>query len=413
MCIRDRVDQRALDRATQHELQYRLAYAYLSAKNFEKALGYFNNIKAHDNVYCYAASYYAGYIAFKQEDYTVALEDLMWASRNPAYQPIVPSLVLQLYYKQRHFQALLNYIHEVSNAGVLLKNEDEIAFLTAEAYFFTDNYAAAAQHYEEYIALQDAVVTSEVLYRTAYAFYKAGEDYKALQYFKKLALQEDAIGQSASYYTGLLCLKTNQKVLAMAAFDKARQVNFFADIQEDATFQYAKVSYELRHFATTIKTLQQFQQAYTTSQHLPEANALLSEAYLRTNDYDLAITHIEGLTIQSQRMLKVYQKVTFFKGSEHFNNAAYAQAIGMLQKSLHHPFDQALVIQAQLWLGESLSALQQHEQAATSYQYVLDNTAKTDAIHQQAMYGLGCIKISIAQPIHCLLVNRVCLCRIV
>lgn len=48
------------------------------------------------------------------------------------------------------------------------------------------------------MALKDFVAASEVLCRTAYALYQADEVYKVLKYFKELALQEDAIGQSAS-----------------------------------------------------------------------------------------------------------------------------------------------------------------------------------------------------------------------
>ena len=384
-----RADNNVLDKAAQYELRYRLAYAYLNTKNFEQALTYFNDIKVQENAYCYAANYYAGYIALKQEDYTTALNDLMRASKNSAYRPVVPCLVMQVYYKQKRFQELLNYLHEVRSAEIVLKEEDEIALLTAEAYFFTGNYASAAQHYEEYIARKDFLVASEVLYRTAYAFYQTDEGYKALKYFKELALQEDAIGQSASYYTGLLYLKKNQKILALAAFDKAQKENFFADVQEESAFQYAKVSYELGYFITTIETLQKFKQAHTTSKHLPEANALLGEAYLRTNDYDLAMMYIEGLATKSQRMLEVYQKVTFCKGSEYFNNAAYAQAISLFRKCLNYSFDQALATQAQLWLGDSLSALQQYEQAILVYQHVLKNIAPKGALYQQAVYGLG------------------------
>jgi tetratricopeptide (TPR) repeat protein len=384
-----KVDQNALDKAAQYELRYRLAYAYLNTKDLEQALAFFNEIKTHEHAYRYAANYYAGYIAYKNEDYATALDDLMRASEDATYRSVVPCLVLQIYYKQERFQELLNYIHEFRSAEIVLKDEDEIALLTAEAHFFVGNYASAAQQYEEYIARKDFVADGAVLYRTACSFYQTDEVYKALKYFKELALQEDAIGQSASYYTGLLYVKTNQKMLALAAFDQAQKVNFFADIQEEAAFQYAKVSYELGRFATTIATLQKFKQAYATSKHLSEVNALLSESYLRTNDYDLAIVHIEGLPTKPQRMLKVYQKVTFCKGSEYFNDAAYAQAMSMFRKSLNHPFDQALATQAQLWLGESLSALQQYEHAIPSYQYVLEKTSSKDALYQQAVYGLG------------------------
>ncbi|MHA7877959.1 MAG: tetratricopeptide repeat protein [Bacteroidota bacterium] len=383
------VDTSALDKAAQHALQFRLAYAYLSVKEFGKALAYFNEIKAHKNAYSAAASYYAGYISLKKKDYATALNDLMRANENPAYQSVVPYLVLQVYYRQQRFQDLLNYIHEVRSTTLVLKEEDEIVLLMAEAYFFTKDYVAAAQHYEEYIANKDFLASSEVFYRAAYALYQAGDDYKALKYFKELALQKDVIGQSANYYAGLLYLKTNQKTSALAAFDSAQKLDFSDTIQEEATFQYAKLSYALGDFANTIGALKELQQTHATSKHFAEADTLLSEAYLRTHDYNLAIRHIEGLPQKSQPICEIYQKATFYQGSKCFNKAAYEQAICMFQKSLQHAHNQSLAVQAQLWLGESLSALQRYTQAISAYKHVLGSTALNSAISSQAVYGLG------------------------
>ncbi len=92
-----------------------------------KQIALFPDVKAHENEYCYAASYYAGYIALKHEDYTTALDDLMQASKNVTYQSVVPYLVLQVYYRQKKFHELLNYIHEVKHTEIRLKGKDEIA----------------------------------------------------------------------------------------------------------------------------------------------------------------------------------------------------------------------------------------------------------------------------------------------
>lgn len=383
------VDTNQLDITTQYELQYRLAYAYLSEKDFGQALAHFNEIKEHDNPYTHAANYYAGYIALRNGDYETALADLKKASEHEAYQPVVPYLVLEVYYQQQRFQELLDYIHAVKNTGVHLKNQEEIALLTAEAHFFLEDYSAAVLHYEEYLALQNFAVTGEVLYRLAYALYKTEEDYKALKYFKDVALQEDSMSQLASYYAGLLYLKTSQQPLALAAFDKARQAGSVGEVQAEATFQYAKVNYELGNFASAIETLQKFKQIHTASQHLPEADALLSKAYLRTNNYDLAIAHIEGLADKPVATLKVYQQVTWYKGSECFNNEAYDKAMRLLQRSLEHPYDQKVAIQANLWLAETLSAKQAYDKAIPHYQQVLKGGDEHTPFYQQALYGLA------------------------
>ncbi|MEM7055525.1 MAG: tetratricopeptide repeat protein [Bacteroidota bacterium] len=383
------VDTNQLAITKQCELQYRMAYAYLNEKKLGQALAYFNKIKEHDNPYTHAANYYAGYIALKDGDYETALADLNKASEHEAYQPVVPYLVLVAYYQQQRFQELLSYIDTVKNTAIQLKNEEEITLITAEAYFFLAAYPAAAQHYEAYLALQDSAATGEVLYRLAFALYKAEEDYKALKYFKEVAMQEDDMSQLGSYYAGLLYLKTNQQPLALAAFDKARQAGPISEVQAEATFQYAKVSYELGNFTSAIETLQKFKQSHTDNQHLLEADALLSEAYLRTNNYDLAITHIEGLADKPVTTRKVYQQVTLHKGSECFNNEAYDEAVRLLQKSLEYPYDQAVTTQAHLWLAETLSAQQAYEQAIPHYQQVLKEGNEHTPLYQQALYGLA------------------------
>ena len=387
------VDTSQLDMATQYELQYRLAYAYLSEQDFGQALSHFNKIKGYENPYTHAANYYAGYIALRNGDYETALADLEKAGLEEAYQPVVPYLILEVYYQQQRFQELIAYIDEVKDTGVHLKNQEDIALLTAEAYFFLEDYAAAAQHYEEYVTLQDGAAAGEVLYRLAYALYKTEEDYKALGYFKKAVLQEDGqendISGLASYYAGLLYLKTEQKTLALAALDKARQAGVRSEVLAEATFLYAKVNYELGNLTVAIKTLQAFKQAYPASRHLSEADALLSEAYLHTNNYDLAIAHIERLADKPVASRRVYQQVTLYKGSECFNNEAYDKAIGWLQKSLNYPYDQGLATQAHLWYGEALAAQQDYVQAIPHYQQVLKQSQEATSVHQQALYGLA------------------------
>ena len=382
-----KVDQNKLDQATRTECQYQLAYAYMNEKNFDEALRHFNAIKDNENAYQYAASYYAGYIAYRKAHYDNALQDLQRAYTHSTYQPVVPYLVLQVYYKQKRFQELIQYIEEVKRKDIVLKNQDEIELLTAEAYFFLQKYVQAAHHYEEYLAHRDFSATSQVLYRLAFSLYQAEERHKALKYFKSLAIQEDAIGQQASYYVGLLYLKTQQKALAQVALKKASRADFSTTVQEAAALKYAKVSYDLGHFSNTIATLQAFKRNYPHSSHLVEVDALLSEAYLRTKDYDLAIAHIEQRPDSIADTAQIYQQVTFYKGSEYFNNGNYTQAIIHFRKSLQHTPNKHLGTSARLWLGESYSTQQNYDAAIAAYMQVLQQTTPQTSYYRRALYG--------------------------
>lgn len=384
------VDANQLDEHLKAELQYRLAYAYLNQKDFDQALDYFNKIKQQDSPYTAASNYYAGYLALKKGDYKSALTDLQKAEKNAAYESVVPYLILEVLYQSKKYKEAIAYATSIENKYPDLKNQEDIALLTAESYFLLQNYTAAIQHYENYISLQPADMSQEAQYRLAYALYKVEENYKAIKYFKELALREDNLAQLASYYMGVAYIKINQKNLALAALNQARQLEFDLDIQTEAAFQYAQLSYELGHLKLAIESLQEFKKVYPTSQHMKTINNLLSQVYLQTQHYDLAIAHIEGLSEKTNTMLQVYQKATFYKGNAFFNQEAYESAITWLQKSLRYPLDMEITLQTHLWLAESYVAQQIYDQAMAHYQAVLAAENKKDrAYYQDALYGMG------------------------
>ena len=102
-----KVDENQLDKDTQQALRYQLAYAYLSNKKFNRALVHFNAIKTQENAYTQAANYYAGYIALRNGNYTTALADFNKAAKNQAYKPVVPYMIVQVYYKQKTLQGII------------------------------------------------------------------------------------------------------------------------------------------------------------------------------------------------------------------------------------------------------------------------------------------------------------------
>jgi TolA-binding protein len=383
------IDIKQLDQNMQNCLYYQLAYACLNEKDFERALTYFNQLKNQASAYSYAANYYAGYIAFKHGDYDAALEDLKRAGVDDAYKTVVPYLISEVLYHQKRFKELVAYSASLSDMPDPIKNQEDIILLTAEAHFFLHEYPAAAQAYEAYIGAQEDTPNPEVIYRLAYALYKSNEDYKALKYFQDIALENTLVGQLASYYLGALYLKTDQKKMALLAFDQARQKLYDRSVQLEAALQYAKINYDLGNWSRAIVILEEIQKEHPASKHSTEITSLLSTAYVHTNNYDLAIDYIEKLPKPTTTTRKIYQRVTLYKGQQCFNTAAYDQAHYWFTKSLEYSYDPTLAVQAHLWLGESLSAKQNYTQAINHYQFVLAKHKLCTDLGQQALYGLA------------------------
>ena len=384
-----KVDTTQLSPALYAALHYHWGYAYLNEKDFEQALQYFNTVKNTPSAYGSVSNYYAGYLSLKKSDYETALQDLRQAEKDPAYQPVISSLILEIYYQKNQFEELITYGDQILFQQPELNNQADIHFLLAEAHFYLRHYPAAIQHYETYLGLQPAEALPAVYYRLGYALYCQGELAKALTHFQAIALQDNELAQMASYYMGLTYLKMNQKNQALLAFDHAQKLSFAPDIQQEATFQYAQLCCEVGNAKTAIETLQTFKQAYPHHARIPSIDKLLTQLYFNSHNYEQTISYIEGLPNRPNEILRLYQQATFYKGTACFNQESYESAINWLQKSLSAPFDTDLMLQSRLWIAESWAAQQAYEEAAQHYHTVLSIGKKNSPTYQQALYGLA------------------------
>src|SRR5690606_16241257 len=132
--------------------------------------------------------------------------------------------------------------------------------------------------------------------------------------------------------------KTNEKEKAKMAYDAASKLDFNDKIKEDALFNYAKLTYELSYspFNETIKAFDKYIELYPNSEKNTEAYTILSEVYMVTKNYKDAVTSIEKIKVKTPAILKAYQRVTFYRGLELFNNLAYNQSISFFDLSLEN-----------------------------------------------------------------------------
>lgn len=372
----------------QLEARFKLGYAHFSFREFEQAKKYFDIIKRQDNHYTHAASYYSGYIAYQNKNYDQALYDFEKASENEAYDTVVPYLIANIYYNQGRYDELVAYgKNALEIEGV--KDREGISILIGDAYYQKRNYAQAILYLQEAAEGTTLQNDPKIFYKLAYAQYQTDKTNEAIESFKKVALLPDSLGQYSSYYLGILYLKNDQKQYAVNAFERAMQDNHVPQIKQEATYQFAKVNFDLNRFAEAIAILKQYLVDFKNGAHVQDANELLGEAYLRTTNYDLAIQHIESLPQQSESIRRVYQKVTFYKGTELFNQGRYPQAVELFEKAADLNYDQEIVVQAHYWAGEAYSIGNRYEEAINEYAAVFRNSSSSNPFYLKARYGIG------------------------
>jgi tetratricopeptide (TPR) repeat protein len=385
-----KVDTLTLNPAQMLEYKFRLGYSYFNDKKFEQAAPYFDAIDDTEHQYTYATSYYLGYVHYRLGDYDDALKCLKKAETSEAFEPLVPAMVANVYNKQQKHDTLIAYVERILRDKPEIKSADELTLLLAEGYYKKNRYKEALVQYKKYIPKIDKELRSDINYRIGYCFYRNNDNLNAIEYFKKINSLNDTIGQYSSYYLGLAYVKLNNKPFAFAALEQAGLMPFDRKVQEDAYFSAAKVKFDLEKFSEAIVLFKTFNKAFPKSNKITESNDLIVEAYLHSENLNEAISFMETQKDKSPRMNTAYQKVTYYKGLELYNNDKYPEALAYFKKSLNQNIDRQISIACYYFSGEIYSIGQKYEEAIDKYADVFKvPNAEKNKYYYPTRYGIG------------------------
>jgi len=365
---------------------YQLGLSYYQQRQLDQSLVYFDRVKGGRSSYAESAYFYAGIVAFQNGNYFRAQQDLQRIANNSEYRIQVPYYLARIYAEQEKYQELANYTAMALDIP-RVNSRLEILLLSAEASFQLKDYRTAAERFESYATALRARPADDIRFKMGYSYLQIGNTEQAIEYLKTIS-SNDPNGQMASYYLGHLYIQQENPQFAITAFDRAAKMTFNIEAAENAAFNFAKVSFELGRFREALNTLESFSRNYPGSKLIGEANDLIIEALLNTNDYAKAIEYIEGLPNRTERINRVYQKVTFYRGTEYYNDQRFPLAVQLFKKSLENPIDKTIVAEAHFWAGEAFSTGNRYADAIKEYQQVLHNNPPAD-LRLKTAYGLG------------------------
>ena len=393
-----KVNFAGLGQEEQIEGHFKWGYSYFNLKKLDEALVQFNAVKIQASQYSPAANYYAGFIEYSKGEYDNALVDLKKAEANASYATIVPSLIASVYYKQKKYDELIAYANTLQPRADKISNYEEVSMLVADAYYYKKDYKNAVAAYEKYLEENEEKAASGLLFRAGYSYYALDQEAKATQYLKTSAAKQDSVSFYASYYLGILYLKQGNKQYALNSFGHSRHSKSDAQLAEESTFQYAKISYDQGNGDLAIPEFENFLVSYPKSSHTVEVKELLAQSYVDGNNYNKAIEYIESLPQRSASMNKAYQKATYLKGAEYFNKEEYPEAVKSFEKSLTSAADPKYVALASFWCGETYSIGRKYEEAVPHYKKVIGLGTSVDAeLLNKTRYGLGYCHFNLQQ----------------
>src|SRR5690606_29409284 len=382
----EKINQDILSPNDTDRFNFQKGYAYFHKKDNARAKTYLQQVDLN-GTYGNQAKYYLGYIAYANNDYQQANEFFANVESVEKYEERMGYYKADMQFKSGNFdQAIQEGLAQMPKATA--EEKSELSKIIGESYFNLKQYDKALPYLLAYEG-KNGKLSNVDFYQLGYSYYQQKDYSKAVSEFNKIIGGKDAVAQNAYYHLGESYLNLEQKTQALNAFKNASEMDFSTRIQEDAFANYAKLSYEIGNpYKSVPEVITDFLVKYPDTPYKQELNDLLVDSYISTKNYQAALDVLESNRTPLNKA--AYQKVTFYRGVEYFNEGKFSLANNMFNKSIAERQDNKFVARATYWRGESEYALNRFSDAYQTFTTFKQlPQAQITPEYKSAEYNLG------------------------
>ncbi|QDO92541.1 tetratricopeptide repeat protein [Formosa sediminum] len=381
----DRVDERSLTDLEKDRYYFNKGYTAFITKNYKNARTYLNKVE-NSATYGSQAKYYIGYMAYESDDASQANQYFDQVKDQEKYKEKMSYYKADLNFKLGNFQQAIALAQEQIPYSSR-EEESELNKIIGESYFNLGQYDQAIPYLTLYEGKRGKWSNTDY-YLLGYAYYKQGDYENAISEFSKIISGDNSVAQNAYYHLGESYIRLNKKTEALNAFRNASQMDFEPKIQEDAYYNYAKISYETGNPYESVPTvLSSYITKYPETTHRTEIESLLVDSYITSKNYKEALKILE--TKKDAASKEAYQKVTFYRGLELLEEEKYKEATGFFDKAVNTQINPEYTARASFWRGESNYNLGNYKDAVLDYktfkQYSISDSEEGKVVD----YNLG------------------------
>ncbi len=382
----DKANTSALSVNDLDQYNFQKGYAYFATKNNKEATKYFNLV-LNSVTFGNQAKYYLGYISYASDDYKNANNYFEQVADQEKYQEKMGYFQADMNFKLGNFQKAI----DLGLAQLPKANENEkseLSKIIGESYFNLKKYDLALSFLVDYKGKKGKWNNTD-LYQLGYVYYQQKDYENAITQFNKIIEGKDVVAQNAYYHLAESYLKTDKKQQALNAFKTASEMTFDLKIQEDATLNYAKLSYEIGNpYQSVPEVLNAYLAKYPANAYKQEINTLLISSYITSKNYKEALVLLEKNRAPENKL--AYQKVNFYRGLELYTDGDNKSAYALFKKAIAENKDPKITARATFWKGETEYNLDQFEEAKLSFkQFINLADASTTPEFKNVNYNLA------------------------
>lgn len=372
------------------EYKFKTAYSFFETKDYASAKPLFGIVKDEGSKYSEQATYYYAYIAYADKEYPIALKNFEKLKNSENYKESYPYYISAIYFLDKRYDDVIAYaVPIVENSKQL--NETEMLRIIAASYFAKQDYLNALAYYERFMKRDNGKTqNNQDSYQIGYSYYKLKKYNESIAQLGKLINDKSDYSQYGLYTLGDAYLTKQDKRAARNVLQVSSSLDFDREIKEDALFNFAKLSYELQFNSIALDATQKYLKDYPRTKKLTEAKTLLAKSLSSTKNYRDAIDVLEGIENKSADAKEAYQKVTYFRALEFYNERAFENSIGLFLKSNNYPIDKDILALSTYWCAEAMYEVRKYGESVNYFETFLTMPAakKTD-LFNFANYALG------------------------
>lgn len=393
-----KVEESEVEFNRKSEYNYKTGFCYYRQGDKENAKKYFKRVADGKSRYRNAATYYYAVILFNNEQYESSDKEFKKIAKDKTFDTMVP---IYLFYNDYH---LGRYDEVIRKAEKLLEqrnvqNRDEVERIVGDVYFNRGEYRRALNYYLQANADSDKKKSGKSVkvgdYPMGCCYYMLEKYDSAAVFLSSFLDGEDSIAQNALLMLGDTYIKLGLKDDARTAFKKASEMRHNQNIQEEAAFNYAKLSCELNanEYNASIRSLESFLQLHKESSHVAEIQQILTSLYCTTKNYKDALALIERNKkelLKDATMRRAYQRILVNRGIDLFNERNLQQAAVCFDSAVAVNATPSITTDALYLSAESQYRLANYGRS----QKLLDrfftaSSRKSSVYYPQALYTAG------------------------
>ena len=332
------------------EYQFKLGYVSVMKGNKREGLRQLEPL-TKSGKYQDEASYYVGHIYYADKDFDKAFtyfDELR--KRNPKYETKVLPYMVQIEFNNEQYEQAI-----ADGKTLLNQNRDkfiqsEVSKIVGESYFKLKKYDEAIPYLEAYTGKK----TNADYYQLGYAYYQKNDHPTAISLFNKITGEKNPLAQTAYYQLGNAYLQSEMQREALTAFKSASEMDFNKEVQEDAAYNYAKLSYEIGNpFVGTPQVLQAFTEKYPRSKYTSEINEYLVDAFISSGNYKNALDVLAKVKSKTAHQSAAEQQAAYLYGTELMKEGKVAQAEPYFAMAASSNSKVEFKARALFWQGEA------------------------------------------------------------